>query len=242
MGAGIYKVGVPILVTYQAPNVESGLVPVMEVYNEGHAYDVAKSGDMTELMNNDEPPVGQGRYYKSFTPDAEGEWTVLIWCGTSGNEFGQVVKSYSVCGHDVDSIGDAVSGIQSDLDDATNGLAAIKNAVGGVSTQVGEVQDDVSDAVDTISGILNDETNGLAAIKTEAGLAATPAEVAAALSIYDAPTKAELDAAQSAINGAISTSEGVIAGALEDETNGLAAIKTAVNSISASVSSPAMVG
>jgi hypothetical protein len=96
------KVNVEVEVSYQAVGAQSGLSDVqMDVYDEGHAIDATKSGVMTEIGST-------GRYYKTFTPDAEGEWTVMIDSVTAP---GKVVKHYSVKGHDVNSVGDAVTGL-----------------------------------------------------------------------------------------------------------------------------------
>lgn len=99
------KNGVAIEVTYQAAGSTTGLVDVqMDVYDEGHLIDAAKSGVMIEIGST-------GRYYKAFTPDAEGEWNVTIDSVTTP---GNVVKHYTVVGHDIDSVGDVVAG-QNDI-------------------------------------------------------------------------------------------------------------------------------
>lgn len=98
------KVSVPIEVTYQAAGGTVGLLDVtMVIYDESHALDGVNFPDvtMTEIGST-------GRYYGSFTPDAEGVWNILI---DSATKPGKVVRQFDVVGHDVDSIGDAVGSL-----------------------------------------------------------------------------------------------------------------------------------
>ena len=85
MGRQNYKVDSPIKVRYQASGCESGLTVTMAVFDELDVEDTSQSGTMTERGTS-------GRYIKSFTPDAEGEWSVEI----SDTEGGKVVKQFSV--------------------------------------------------------------------------------------------------------------------------------------------------
>jgi len=101
MATGTYKSGVAIIYTYQAVGCATGKTITSIVYDETHA-DSAQGGVMAEIGTT-------GRYWKAFTPDAEGEWIVTITNTTDGG--GDVVKAYAVAGHDVDSIGDAVAAI-----------------------------------------------------------------------------------------------------------------------------------
>lgn len=140
MAQGIWKVGEVIDVTYQATKSTTGLTDVkMEIFDETRAKDIGNFPDvtMTEIG-------ATGRYYGSFTPDAEGIWSVMI---DSATKSGAVVKTFAVTAHNIDSIGDAIA--------ALNDLSAA----------------DVNAEVDT------------------------------ALADYDAPTKAELDTAESNIRG-----------------------------------------
>lgn len=130
MADGIYKSGVAIMVTYQAVNKATGKTIVMDVYDEAHAKDTPQCvAAMTEIG-------ATGRYYASFTPDAEGEWHVLINNSTDSN--GEVFKSFAVEGHNIDSIGDAVDGIQTDLSNETDGLGALKTLIDSANTALGE--------------------------------------------------------------------------------------------------------
>jgi len=141
MAQGIYKISEVIEVTYQATKSTTGLTDVtMEIYDETRAKDGVNFPDvtMTEIGST-------GRYYGTFTPDAEGIWRVMI---DSATKSGKVVKDFAVTAHNIDSVGDALA--------ALNNLSAAE-----VNTQV-----------DT------------------------------ALTDYDGPTKAELDASELAIRGA----------------------------------------
>lgn len=101
---GIYKSGEIIDVTYQATKATAGLTDVtMQIYDESRALDGVNFPDvtMTEIGST-------GRYYGSFTPDAEGVWTVMI---DSATKSGKVVKTFLVVGHNIDSIGDAIAAL-----------------------------------------------------------------------------------------------------------------------------------
>lgn len=101
---GIYKTGEVIDVTYQATKATTGLIDVtMEIYDESRAKDGVNFPDvtMTEIG-------ATGRYYGSFTPDAEGVWTVMI---DSATKSGKIVKTFLVVGHNIDSIGDAIAAL-----------------------------------------------------------------------------------------------------------------------------------
>lgn len=220
MAAGIYKNGVAIIVTYQAVNSATGKTVTMDVYDEAHAKDVPKCvAAMTEV-------VATGRYYATFTPDAEGEWILIMKNTTDSN--GEVVKAFAVAGHDMDSVGDAVAAIKA-VTDVETGVKAAVNALNNISTA------QVATELATYDAPTKAELDsGLA-------LLATPAEVATELGTYDAPTKAELDAAHVTTDGLITIADTAIDGIqtdLSNATDGLGAIKTAVDAIS----SPAMVG
>lgn len=102
------KNGVAIMVSYQAAKAATGKTILMDVFDETQTLDAGKSvAAMTEIGTT-------GRYFASFTPDAEGEWIVQMY-ETGGNK-GHVVKSYVVVGHDIDSIGDEVALVKAQTD------------------------------------------------------------------------------------------------------------------------------
>ena len=160
------KNGTAIEVTYQAAGATTGLDDVkMDVYDEAHAIDVGKGvAAMTEIGVT-------GRYYATFTPDAEGEWQVHIDSVTTP---GKVVKHYTVVGHDVDSVGDAVAGL--------NDISP-----GDVDTALATYDAPTKAELDSGLAGQNDISTG---------------DVATELATYDAPTKAELDTTETNIRGA----------------------------------------
>lgn len=122
------KVNKAIEVIYQAAGAATGLVDVkMDVYDEAHAIDVAKGvAALTEIGVT-------GRYYGSFTPDAEGEWQVHI---DSIVAPGKVVKHYTVVAHDVDSVGDAVAVTDGKVDTVDG---KVVTAIADVATLDGKI-------------------------------------------------------------------------------------------------------
>jgi len=101
---GLFKNDEVIDVTYQATKITTGLLDVtMKIYDESRALDAINFPDvvMTEIGTT-------GRYYGAFTPDVEGVWTVLI---NSATKPGEVVKTFMVTAHNIDSVGDAVAAL-----------------------------------------------------------------------------------------------------------------------------------
>ncbi len=203
------KSGIAIEVTYQAAGSATGLADVkMDVYDEAHAIDASKGvAAMIEIGTT-------GRYYASFTPDAEGEWTVLIDSITAP---GKIVKKYSVVGHDVDSVGDAVAVTDGKVD-AVDGK--VDTAIAGVVIVDGKV-----DALENIS----------------------TSDVQAELGTYDAATGAEVASVDGKIDALNDIAAGDVTGgttvagavtALSGGSETLEIIKNAVDS----VGTPPMVG
>jgi hypothetical protein len=93
-----YKKLDQIEVVYQAAGAATGIVVTMEVYDETNTKVDAMSGTMTEIGN-------KGRYRKSFTPDGDGAWVVLIQDANGGKSVG----SYGVGGHNIESLGAAIA-------------------------------------------------------------------------------------------------------------------------------------
>ena len=106
MAQGQYKVGEEIEVTYQAAGATSGLLDIkMEIFDETGVKDTTNFPDviMVEIGST-------GRYKGSFTPDLKGKWRVMI---NSNAKKGKVVKDYDVVGYNIESIGGALSGLDS---------------------------------------------------------------------------------------------------------------------------------
>ena len=170
MAQGEYKINVPIEVTYQAPNSATGKTVNMEVFDETKTIVVGGPTVLSEI-------AATGRYYGSFTPDAEGKWNVEIEISDGS---GKVVKQYAVAGHDVDSIGDAVVAVDSTL------------------TTVGTAVGTIDGKVDTIGSVLTTVDTAISALN-DLSSSDVNAEIGSVLATYDAPTKAELDAAESTL-------------------------------------------
>lgn len=217
---GEYKNGVEIVVTYQAVDEATGKTVTMDVYDESFALDAAKSvAAMTEV-------VATGRYKAAFTPDAEGEWIVVMKNTTDSN--GAVVKAFSVGGHNIDGIGDAIAAVDTKV--ALDTTVAKDSTVAKAAT----VALDATVAKEATIVALND---------------VTPAEVNTqcdtALTDYDAATGAEITALNNVsiaqIVAELETYDGVKKvelDAIQGGTETLETIKTAVDAIG----SPAMVG
>jgi len=183
MATGIYKNGVAIIVTYQAVNCATGKTVTMDVYDEAHAKDEAKCvAEMTEV-------AATGRYYATFTPDAEGEWIIVMKNTTDGN--GEVVKAFAVAGHDVDEIGDnlatvdgkidtvdtVVDGIQTDLDNETDGLGALKTLIDGKASS-GEYDTELDQNLSTTeSNIRGADSDTLKTLSDQIDAVSSPAMV-----------------------------------------------------------------
>ena len=120
-----YKLNSAIAVRYQAPSAATGLTPVMEIYDETSAKDLVNfpNVEMTELG-------ATGRYVGSFTPDAKGEWLVMIHDGTGK---GKVVKSFSVGDYSLQAIGETVALNATVAKEATVAKAADLAALAGVA-------------------------------------------------------------------------------------------------------------
>ena len=100
-----YAVNEVIQVTYQTDGAKSGKTVIMEIFDETGAKDIINFPDvtMTEILTT-------GRYDGSFTPDAQGEWVIMV-SYDSGK--GKIVKQYSVGGYNLDDVGQKVTAIES---------------------------------------------------------------------------------------------------------------------------------
>lgn len=100
-----YKINEVIKVEYQASGAGTGLAVNMKVYDELDAEDVGQAAVMTEKSTS-------GRYKATFTPDAEGEWSVHI----SDSAGGKAVKQFSVGNYNVDSVGAKIVTVEGKVD------------------------------------------------------------------------------------------------------------------------------
>ena len=222
---GDYKNGVGIIVTYQAVNSATGKTVTMDIYDEAHAKDVAKCvAAMTEIG-------ATGRYYATYTPDAEGEWIALMTNTTDGN--GDVVKAFNIIGHNVDSIGDAVATV----DTVVDGIKAVTDVESGVKAAVYALNnfDPALDAVATVTALTGHTAqtgDNFALANGAAGFVAIDTVVDGIKAVTDVESGVKADV------GTVDTVVDGIQTDLSNATDGLGAIKTAVDA----VGSPAMVG
>ena len=117
-----YKVGQAIEVVYQAQNAASAVVINMEVYDEAHVIVVGGPTVLTELGSS-------GRYYTTFIPDAEGEWSVQIE-QTGG--IGKATKSFSVGSRNLQDIGATVETVENITTTLGTNLAIVEGKVDSV--------------------------------------------------------------------------------------------------------------
>ena len=137
MAAGIYKSGVQIKLVYQAAGLLAAAAPVGSVFDEAGALDSAATSSLTTALAVGElTGVAAGRYHGFFTPDAEGRWTVVI---QDKNGDGEVSKVYQVCGHDMDSVGDAIGAVPALVSDIESALDLISPLISDVESAVNVV-------------------------------------------------------------------------------------------------------
>ncbi len=98
-----YAVNEAIKVTYQTDGAKSGEAVTIEIFDETGVKDPVDFPDivMTEILTS-------GRYEGTFTPDAQGEWIIMI-SYSSGK--GKLVKQYSVGGFNLDDVGQIANAI-----------------------------------------------------------------------------------------------------------------------------------
>ena len=176
MAAGTYKNGVEIIVSYQAVGCATGKTITMSVYDEAHSLDAGKSGAMAEIGTT-------GRYWKAFTPDAEGAWIVMIVNTTDTN--GNVMSQYDVCGHDLDEIGDMIAIVDGIVDDILIDTAEIGAAGAGLTNidlpnQTMNITGNLTGSVGSVTGNVGGNVTG------SVGSLATQAKADVEAECYDA--------------------------------------------------------
>ena len=155
MASGNYKNGVAIGLVYQAAALLSNAIPEAIVYDEGGALDGAKSTSLTSsLLAGELSGLAVGSYRGSFTPDAEGAWTVII---EDKNNAGQVSKTYNVAGYDMDSVGDLVAAL--DTADVASQLLLTKSAIvssllaDNLSAEISDIESALNVAISAIGAL-----------------------------------------------------------------------------------------
>lgn len=123
-----YKVNEPIKVLYQAPNRQSGLTDIVgEIYLPNGSKDSNfPDVSFTERGNS-------GTYSGSFTPDALGEWQVIVH---QSDGSGQVTKQYSVGYYDVTGVGVAVEEVETKIDTVDTKVDTVETKIDILDTKV----------------------------------------------------------------------------------------------------------
>jgi len=117
MAQGNYKSGESIDLVYHSAGDVTALTPTAVVYDEGNAVHAVETTALVSSLAVSANQKAGGIYKGNFEPDAEGEWTVVIDDGTGD---GTAVKTYLVCGHNIDEVGDDAATAKNNADSAAN--------------------------------------------------------------------------------------------------------------------------
>ena len=117
MAQGNYKSGEHINLTYHSAGDVTALTPTGVVYDEGSALHTVETTALNSSLALAGHKKAGGVYMGGFQPDAEGEWTIVIDDGTGD---GTAVKTYLVCGHNMDEVGDDAATAKNNADSAAN--------------------------------------------------------------------------------------------------------------------------
>lgn len=175
MAQGQYKDGVQINLVYQAAGLLANAIPVGTVYDQGSAVHSAETTALTSaLLAGELTDPADGRYLGHFTPNAEGMWTVVI---KDKNGAGEVTKMYDVAGHDLDSVGDAIATLDTNISDVESAvnvqITALVDAESGIKSDLVKVESGLKSAVSTslasavliaknvLSGLISDVESAL---------------------------------------------------------------------------------
>jgi len=144
----MYKVGVPIVVVYQASNVDTGKTIAMDIFDETQAKDVAKSVvSMTEMGTT-------GRYFATFTPDTEGEWVAMMYDSLPPAK-GHVVKAFTVTNQSIDSVGDNVDAVKAKTDNLPDDPADQSLVEVAIATAESNIRGSDNDTLKTLADQLD---------------------------------------------------------------------------------------
>lgn len=127
-----YKVNEPIKVLYQAPNKQSGLT---DIVGEIYLPNGSKDSNFPDLFFTERG--FSGTYISEFTPNALGEWQVIVHLNDGS---GQVTKQYSVGSYDVTGVGIAVEDVEDKVDIIDSTLDGVDIQVDNIDTKVDNAQ------------------------------------------------------------------------------------------------------
>jgi hypothetical protein len=124
-----FMIGESIEVTYQAGNGESGLVINMQVVKPDKTFVPGGPVALTEIANS-------GRYYGSFVPSIEGEWSVQA---ERADGTGKMTKAFSVGTSNVKHIATTLELVAGKLDDQDTNLGVVHTKVDDIKTNTGKI-------------------------------------------------------------------------------------------------------
>ena len=117
-----FKIDESIEVQYQAGNGESGLTINMKVVKPDKTFVAGDPVVLTEVGNS-------GRYWSSFVPDSEGEWSVQV---EQANGTGKVTKAFSVGIYHVEDLGASLDLVKGQLNDQDTNLGVVHTKVDSI--------------------------------------------------------------------------------------------------------------
>jgi len=180
MAQGTFKSGEHINLTYHSAGDVTALTPTGVVYDEGSAVHAVETTALNSSLALAGHKKAGGVYMAGFEPDAEGEWTVVIDDGTGD---GTAVKTYLVCGHNIDEVGDDAALAKNNADSATNAadsaLAAAKSALAAATSALAQA-DSGTNASDSALAAAQSALAAAQSALAQADSAANAAQSAAA--------------------------------------------------------------
>lgn len=174
-----YKKDEVIKVFYQAVGNKTGLTVQMDVYDETDIKDVGQSTTMTEIGNS-------GKYVATFTPDAEGDWSIQINDSAGGN----AVRHYSVGQYNIQEIGANLQSVENKVDTVDGEVSALDSQLIATDTKVS--------ALDSALAITDAKVDAV-----DSQLTATDAAVSDVKSAVDAIDISGIDSQLSAIKSEV---------------------------------------
>jgi len=127
MGKRNFKVGDPIDVLYQAANALSGAVVIGEVFLPSGV----KDSSFPDFILTERG--ASGTYIGSFTPDALGNWQVIVHLDDGD---GQLTLKYGVGKYDVTGVGEAVEGVESLVDSVDSKVDTANTKLDGIASVI----------------------------------------------------------------------------------------------------------
>lgn len=145
-----YQINEAIEIIYQAPNKESGLTGVTACKGTILLPSGVEDSNFPEITFVERG--SSGTYHGEFTPDAVGDWQVIV---AKSDGDGQVTKRYSVGSHNVSGVGAEVVAKAAITDGKVDAVDTKIDALNDISTS------DVDTAVDTRADVTDAKIDAL---------------------------------------------------------------------------------